>query len=224
MTACAISERCTPSTERALAELFKALSALLGSEPETVDEAAEQRLIDQTRAGDRNAGQRLYRQHVNRVYRTMRGMLRSNADAEDVTQDAMLTVLTSLDRYSPRSGIRFSAWVMVIAMNTLRRRFRRSRPELTATGELPDVADDKEDLEHEIDGAQRRRALLEALAELSERERMLVSLRYGAELNAKEIGALTGLDAANVRKILERTRERLGARVEALLQTHEELR
>src|SRR5690606_40628308 len=142
---------------------------------------------------------RLYRQHVARVYRTMRGMLRSDADAEDVTQDAMLTVLTSLDRYSPRPDIRFSAWVMTIAMNTLRRRFRRLRPEPTATGELPEVADDTEDLGHDIDAAERRRALLEALAELDERERMLVSLRYGAELNAKEIAALTGIGAAYVR-------------------------
>ena len=53
---------------------------------------------------------------------------------------------------------------------------------------------------------------------------MLVSLRYGAELNAKEIAALTGIGAANVRKILERTRERLGARLEALREQHEELR
>src|SRR5690606_18158574 len=110
--------RAPRATESGLAGLFKALSALLGlgSEPETVDEAALQRLIDRARAGDRNAGQRLYRQHVARVYRTMRGMLRSDADAEDVTQDAMLTVLTSLDRYSPRPDIRFSAWVMTIAM------------------------------------------------------------------------------------------------------------
>lgn len=219
MTGYATCELRAPrATESGLAGLFKALSALLGlgSEPETVDEAALQRLIERARAGDRNAGQRLYRQHVARVYRTMRGMLRSDADAEDVTQDAMLTVLTSLDRYSPRPDIRFSAWVMTIAMNTLRRRFRRLRPEPTATGELPEVADETEDLGHEIDAAERRRALLEALAELDERERMLVSLRYGAELNAKEIAALTGIGAANVRKILERTRERLGARLEAL--------
>ena len=173
MTVCAACELRTPhATESALAGLFKALSALLGSgsgsgfgagpesEPETVDEAAVERLIDQARAGDRYAGQRLYRQYVDRVYRTMRGMLRSDADAEDVTQDAMLTVLTSLDRYSPRSGTRFSAWVMTIAVNTLRRRFRRLRPELTATGELPDIADGSEGLEHEIDAAKRRRALL----------------------------------------------------------------
>jgi hypothetical protein len=99
MTACATFELRTPQpTESALAELFKALSALPGTEPEALDEASLQRFIDQARAGDRNALQRLYRQNVDRVYRTMRGMLRSEADAEDVTQDTMLTVLTSLDR------------------------------------------------------------------------------------------------------------------------------
>lgn len=207
--------------ESDLVELFvKALSALLGPEPETIDEDTMQRLVDQARAGHRAAGQQLYRQHVDRVFRTVRGMLRSDADAEDVTQDAMLTVLTSLGGYSPRSGIRFSAWVMSIAVNTLRRRFRRMRPELTATGELPDVADDAYDLELEVDSAQRRKALLQALAELTERERMLISLRYGAELNAEEIATVAGIGAANVRKILERARERLGARIRALMETH----
>ena len=38
-------------------------------------------------------------------------MLRSDADAEDVTQDAMLTVLTSLHTYRPRADARFAAWV-----------------------------------------------------------------------------------------------------------------
>jgi len=76
---------------------------------------------------------------VDGVFRTVRGILRSDADAEDVTQDAMLTVLTSLDRYSPRSGTRFVAWVSTIAMNTARRRFRRRRPELIDPGALPQI-------------------------------------------------------------------------------------
>ena len=40
----------------------------------------------------------------------------------------MLTMLTSLDRYAPRTGTRFVAWVTTISMNTARRRFRRRRP------------------------------------------------------------------------------------------------
>src|SRR4029434_10723169 len=92
-------------------------------------------------AGDTGARHTLYVQHVDRVFRTVRGMLRSDADAEDVTQDAMLTVLTSRHKYAPRADARFAPWVMTIAVNTARRRFRRRRPELTATGDLPETPD-----------------------------------------------------------------------------------
>jgi RNA polymerase sigma-70 factor (ECF subfamily) len=199
---------------------FKLLSALFGSEPEALDETAVLQLVDQARAGDHAARQRLYRQHVARVFRTVRGVLRSDAEAEDVTQDAMLTALTSLDRYSPRSGTRFVAWLTTIALNTARRRFRRQRPELTATGELPDVPAADEDLGDDLDRGRQRRALLQALAELEPREREIVSLRYGADLNASEISSQLQIEPANVRKILERARARLAERVEARLQSN----
>ena len=205
-----------PSAARPLAWLCNALSVLFGGDTEALDEDAVLKLVEQARAGDRAARQRLYRQHVQRVFRTVRGMLRSDAEAEDITQDAMLTALTSLDRYSPRSGTRFAAWLTTIAINTTRRRFRRRRPELTATGELPDVADPAGDPAADLDIARQRAALLQALAELEPREREIVSLRYGSDLNATEIAAQMGTEAANVRKILERARVRLGERIEAL--------
>jgi RNA polymerase sigma-70 factor (ECF subfamily) len=206
-----------PAQTWTLAGFFKALSSRLGGDAEPLDEPTIQRLVERARTGDRDAAQRLYRQNVDRVFRTVRGMLRSDAEAEDVTQDAMLAVLTSLDRYSPRSDARFAAWVASVAANTARRRFRRRRPELTETGELPDVPDEQAQPEHEIDTARERAALLRALSELAPAEREIVSLRYGAELNASEIAKLVKLEPANVRKILERTRERLGARIETLL-------
>ena len=83
---------------RPLSSLLHVLSVLFGSDSEALAEDAVLRLVEQARAGDRAARQRLYRQHVGRVFRTVRGMLRSDAEAEDVTQDAMLTALTSLDR------------------------------------------------------------------------------------------------------------------------------
>lgn len=202
-----------------LSWLLKALSTLFGADLEPLDELAVLRLVEQARAGDRAARQRLYRQHVNRVYRTVRGLLRSEAEAEDVTQDAMLTALTSLQRYSPRSGTPFAAWLTTIAVNTARRRFRRRRPELTATGDLPDVPAADADPGEDIDSARRRAALLRAVAELEPREREIVSLRYGAEQNAAEIAAQLRMEPANVRKVLERTRARLGERIEALMQS-----
>jgi RNA polymerase sigma-70 factor, ECF subfamily len=197
---------------------FAILTSRLGGDAEPLEDDAIQGVIEQARAGDAGARRKLYTQHVDRVYRTVRGMLRSDADAEDVTQDALLTVLTSLHWYAPRRDARFAAWVTTIAVNTVRRRFRRRRPELTATGELPEAADgDAADPAQDLDRARQRRALLIALGELSERERMIVSLRYGAELNATEIAATVGMESAAVRKTLERTRTRLAARIEALL-------
>jgi RNA polymerase sigma-70 factor (ECF subfamily) len=200
-----------------LPSFFAALSLHRGGDAEPLDEDAIASLVEQARAGGTGARHTLYVQHVDRVFRALRGMLRSDADAEDATQDAMLTVLTSLDRYTPRPGTCFAAWVMTIAVNTARRRFRRRRPELTDTGDLPDVPDEGADPADGLDRARQRRALLVALAELPERERAIVSLRYGAELNASEVGAALGLEPAAVRKILERARTRLGARIEALL-------
>ena len=207
----------TPAHHSPLHALFAALSSRLGGDAEPLAEEAIARLVEEARAGDAGARRRLYTQHVDRVFRTVRGMLPSDADAEDVTQDALLTVLTSLHNYTPRADARFSAWVTTIAINTVRRRFRRRRPELTATGELPETPADAADPADSLDRARERRALLIALAELPERERTIVSLRYGAELNASEIAAAVGAEPAAVRKILERARTRLGARIETLL-------
>ena len=203
-----------------LETFFASFSSRLGGEAEPLGEEAIARLVDQARAGDSGARHVLYTQHVDRVFRTVRGMLSSDADAEDVTQDALLTVLTSLHRYRPRADTRFAAWVMTIAVNTVRRRFRRRRPELTPTGELPDASGDVADPADDLDRRREQRALLIALAELPERERTILSLRYGADLNASDISAAVGIEPATVRKILERARARLAERIESLLTPH----
>ena len=211
-----------PVAGEPLASLFAALGLGADGDVEPLGEDDIARLVERARAADRNARHALYVQLVDPVFRTVRGMVGSDADAEDVTQDAMLTVLTSLHTYRPRAGVRFAAWVTTIAINTARRRFRRRRPELTRTGELPETPDPGADPADGMDRARQRRALLIALAELPERERAIVSLRYGAELNATEIGSALRLEPATVRKTLERARTRLGSRIDALLGPHGE--
>jgi RNA polymerase sigma factor (sigma-70 family) len=57
--------------------------------------------------------------------------------------------------------------------------------------------------------------VLKALAKLEHLERDIMSLRYGAELNAAEIAKLVGREPANVRKILERARARMREHLDA---------
>jgi RNA polymerase sigma-70 factor (ECF subfamily) len=213
---------CFAGTAWPIDAFFAALSSSLGGDAERLPEETILRLVEQARAGDAGARRSVYTQHVDLVFRTVRGMLHSDADAEDVTQDALLTVLTSLSKYTPRADARFATWVTTVAINTLRRRFRRRRPELTATGELPETPDHVADPGDGLDRAKERQALLVALGELPDRERTIVSLRYGADLNASEIAAIVGVEGATVRKILERARARLGARIAALLNIGEQ--
>ena len=97
-----------PAAAATLEALFAALGHL-GEEPEPLAEDAIARLVAAARAGDTRARHTLYVQHVDRVFRVVRGILPSDADAEDVTQDAMLTMLTTLDTYKPRADARFAA-------------------------------------------------------------------------------------------------------------------
>lgn len=197
---------------------FIALSSKLGGDEARLAGGEIEALVERARRGDPGARRKLYTQHVDGVYRTVRAVLRSDAEAEDVTQDAMMAVLTRLASYRPRPESSFRAWVMTIAINTARRRFRRRRPELTQDGELPDQPADLPDPDQALDQARLRRALLVALRDLTDREREIVSLRYGGELNASQIAAALGdVAAPAVRKILERARDRLGARIETLI-------
>ena len=56
--------------------------------------------------------------------------------------------------------------------------------------------------------------LATALAELAPRDREVLALRFGGDLNGPEIAAMTGLTLANVQQILSRSLRRLHKRVE----------
>ncbi len=185
-----------------------------GNEP---DEEQVQRWVALAREGDSLAARRLYQMYAGRLFRVVRPLSSSDADAEDAVQDAFVSALGHLDRYQRRPGTRFVAWLVTIALNTARKQARRTQrwrplsPDRVASLQEGDGADGAAS-DGLVDALDRRRlgeALLQALAELPERERRIVVLRYGGELNASEVGALVGEQPATVRKICQRQRERL---------------
>ncbi len=184
-----------------------------------LDEAALRALVVQARAGDPGAQRRLYEQLVDRVFRAVRPMFQDEDEAEDVTQDALIKVLSSLDKYRPRPDSSFVSWVLAIAINTGRRRFRRRRPVPTEPEALSTLQEAVAHADGPLDELERQRTralVLRALWEIPERERQVLSLRYGAELNASEIAAIVGLKPAHVRKLCERWRPRLAQRIQEL--------
>lgn len=102
-----------------------------------VDEA----LIERARAGDRDALEELLTAVRPFVSRRCRRMLPYPQDAEEATQDALLTIATRLDSYTGRGS--FGGWVNVVAANQARMTYRTLKHRFAERGldATPDVID-----------------------------------------------------------------------------------
>lgn len=80
-------------------------------------------------------------------------------------------------------------------------------------GEATEVADRDADLLAEAESGQRGRDLVEAIANLPERERLIMSMYYDDELNLKEIGAVLNISESRVCQLHGQALVRLRARL-----------
>jgi RNA polymerase sigma-70 factor (ECF subfamily) len=100
-----------------------------------------------------------------------------------------------------------ATWLGAIARNPLIDHLRAAHPERRTPLEAADL--------EALPGASDRYGvgidpdLERALAQLSEREREIVALRFGGDLSGPEIAQLTGLSLANVQQIISRSLRRL---------------
>jgi RNA polymerase sigma factor (sigma-70 family) len=154
---------------------------------------------------------RAYQDHSTAVFGFFAYRLSSRADAEDLTQLTFERALRAWGRYDPARS-QPSTWLLAIARNTLIDHYRAAARTRQITleemgADEPASAPDAVDLG--ISGE-----LLNALRLLSARDREVVALRYGADLNGPEIAQVTGLSLANVQQILSRSLRRMRGALE----------
>jgi RNA polymerase sigma-70 factor (ECF subfamily) len=151
--------------------------------------------------GDRRAGEELVRRAAGLVGDLLRRMGAGSALADDVTQDAMVTALRSLAGY--RGEASFATWSMKIAARIyLRRRAKEARFVLMAepaeragpSAEASSIA---------------RLDLDRALAQLSEPERLCVSMCHGAGLTQDEIAQSLSMPLGTVKSHVTRGLKKL---------------
>jgi RNA polymerase sigma-70 factor, ECF subfamily len=158
--------------------------------------------------------ERLYRRHVADVYHYALGVLRNPADAEDVTQTTFLNALRAYDR-----GERPQApqnWLIAIAHNVCRQRFRQSlrRPHEVAFED--DVAD--RIVDDEVPSAEDIRR---ALGQLAFNQRAALVMRELEGRTYAEIAEILGLSVGAVETLLFRARRALREQLEESLTCHE---
>jgi RNA polymerase sigma-70 factor (ECF subfamily) len=146
--------------------------------------------------------------HLDAAYNLARWLTRSDADAEDVVQEACLKAFRFLDQCRAEEA---KGWFLAITRNAAYSWLRNKRPRelvlpVGAEGELAELAADPATPESLILDGEMTRRLEEAIGGLPVPFREVVILREQEELSYKEIADLTGVPIGTVMSRLARGR------------------
>jgi len=159
---------------------------------------------------------RLYRDHVDRIYRFAQRLCGQVEDAQDLVQDTFLNAYRGLEGF--RGDAQVSTWLYRIAARAcLRlRRKRKGEParELsldefipTSEGEFRlQLPTDGLTPEEALENKELKRALHQAIQKLPNKYRVVLVLRDMEGLTAKEVGTIMGLNERAVKSRLHRAR------------------
>ncbi|HTW83832.1 MAG TPA: sigma-70 family RNA polymerase sigma factor [Candidatus Sulfotelmatobacter sp.] len=177
------------------------------SVPELADEGLVQAVLD----GERDAFGVLVERYKRGIASFIGASVRSSSDVADLTQETFLRAYAHLGTFNPDLG-RFSTWLYHIARNVVRTFLGRSlrRPALAELGEDQTIENTLADVSHEADpagGVLRAEAEAEvraALAELPERTRTILALRFYDNMDYQTIATTMGLSLGNVKTLIHR--------------------
>ena len=168
----------------------------------------DEEVVAKVRAGETALYEILMRRHNQRLYRAARAILKDEAEAEDVMQDAYVRAFQNLCQFEGRAP--FSAWLLRIAVNeALGRKRGRDRntsfEEGNENGEISmNIVETGPDPEQSATRAELGLMLEEAVLGLPEAYRTVVMLRDVEELSTAETAAALELSEENVKIRLHR--------------------
>lgn len=179
----------------------------------------DETLIARARSGDAAACETLVRKHRQAAYLLALQLLRNREDALDVTQDALIRLLSTLHRFDPKRPVK--PWLYRIVRNLvidLRRRQRVRRHDSLDErnedgGPKLQPVDPTADPEDDAARTQLRRHLWEALADLTQPHREILVLRDYHDLSYREIAETLDVPIGTVMSRLHAARRQLRARV-----------
>src|ERR1700688_5294403 len=161
----------------------------------------EETLIRRIREGEHELFYELIRPYERRVYAAALAILRNEADAEDVCQEAMLKAFAHIQQF--RAEARFSTWLIQITVNEALMRRRRDRtvvmegladhPDEEGNYTPRDFADWREIPSEALERKEVRHRLAEALATLDRKYREVFMMRDMEHLNIQETAEALGI-------------------------------
>ncbi|MBN1221493.1 MAG: RNA polymerase sigma factor [Anaerolineae bacterium] len=178
-----------------------------------LEQALELALVQRWQAGDADAFEQLYTRHATAIYRLGWAILQQTQAAEDVVQETFLRAYRARQRFDPARAS-FGTWLYQIALNYCRSFLRRKRlltvPWSQPTGEPLEMPDStRPGPETSLLRGEYRRLLWEAVQNLSDPLREVITLHYYMELPAVEIAVMLNCPEGTIYSRLHNARRRL---------------
>lgn len=186
---------------------------------------AEPEIVALARTGDHEAFRAIMQRCNQRLFRVARAVVRDDAEAEDVLQEAYARAFAAFGGFRGEAGV--ATWLTRIVLNEAhgRLRKRRNTVELEAVEEAQASAEVlnfpgaavSDDPEADAARGQIRRILEQAVDELPEPFRLVFILREVEELSVEETATHLGINPETVKTRLHRARKRLREALDARL-------
>ncbi|MBA3672514.1 MAG: sigma-70 family RNA polymerase sigma factor [Gemmatimonadaceae bacterium] len=170
--------------------------------------------------GREAAHRELIKRYERPVFSLIVRLVRNREQAEDLTQDTFVKVLSHLDRY--RAEFKFSSWLFKIANNVGIDYLRRKQldtvsidgsPHATTSDELDgsrlDLADDRENALEEMESRELGSAIEQAIGRLRPEYRSCIMLRHVEGRSYEEIASTLDLPLGTVKTYIHRARHEL---------------
>lgn len=187
------------------------------AQEENVVEIDEADVIARSLRGDRTAYRLLVEKYQDRIFALCYSLLRSREDAEDITQETFVKAYLSLKNFEGASS--FYTWVYRIAYNMVidfKRKVKRKGGDAVQLDEAVQsgagaegIISEAVDPERELERKQISQRIGQALGELSDPHRAVITLREVDGMSYDEIAEITGVSKGTVMSRLHYARKRL---------------
>ncbi|HVA34166.1 MAG TPA: sigma-70 family RNA polymerase sigma factor [Candidatus Baltobacteraceae bacterium] len=172
---------------------------------------SDEEVVRRVREGESQAFEILVERYRRGIANFVGASLRDMSEAADLTQETFLRAYAHLGTFNPQLG-KFSTWIYQIARNVVRTHLGRSlrKPAAQQLPEEQTLEETVPDTSREADPAggvlrdEAERELRAALAELPERMRTVLSLRYFDNMEYQTIASTLGLSLGNVKTLIHR--------------------
>jgi len=176
-------------------------------------ESVEQELVARAKNGDKGAFDRIVYQYQDVIFRLAYRMLDNRDDALDVVQETFYRFWRSLKSFRGDSSVRL--YLETIATRLCISRYRKRR--LLASIEDFFGLGTRPVWDEQIDSDRIKRALAEAMNELSPRERAVFVLRMEREYSTEQTAQILGISPGTVKSLLHRANDKMRRKLKRLL-------